>query len=47
MTYQVTFSDGTTEVIEAPDKEIVRAWAQEDADYKDIRVRGIKRLRNS
>lgn len=44
MEYQVTFSDGSTEVIEAPDKEIARAWAWEDAEYQDKRVSSIKNL---
>ena len=44
MEFQITFSDGTTEITEAPDKEITRAWAWEDANYKDIRVRSIKRI---
>jgi len=43
MTYKITFNDGSTKIIEAPDKEIARAWAWEDADYKDIRVKSIRR----
>jgi len=41
MTYKVTFNDGTTETIEAPDMEIARAWAWEDAEYQDLRVKSI------
>ena len=41
MTYKVTFNDDSTEIIEAPDKEIARAWAWEDAEYRDIRVKSI------
>ena len=43
MTYKVTFRDGTTETIEAPDKEIARAWAWEDADYQDTKVKSIRK----
>ena len=46
MTYKVTFNDGTTETIEAPDKEIAKAWAREDAEYTDKRVRSIKCLKD-
>jgi hypothetical protein len=47
MNYKVTFSDGTTETIEAPDWLIAKAWAHEDANYQDspdhpVRVKSIK-----
>ena len=42
MTFLVTFSNGSTKIIEAPDKEIARAWAWEDANYNDLRVKSIR-----
>ncbi len=45
MTYQVVFRDGTAETIEAPDKEIARAWAREDANYQDTKVKSIKEVK--
>ncbi len=43
MIYQVTFKDGSTKSIEAPDKEIARAWAWEDANYQDTGVKSIRK----
>lgn len=41
MDYKVTFKDDTSEIIDAPDKEIARAWAWENANYNDTRVKSI------
>ena len=43
--YKATFNDGTTEFFDAPDKQIARAWAWEDANYQDKRVKSIKEVR--
>ena len=43
MKYKITFGDGTTKIIEAPDKEIARAWAKEDADHEDTSVKSIRK----
>ena len=45
MNYEITFNDGTTKIIEAPDRKIARVWAKEDDDYHDLKVKSVKEVK--